>query len=363
MLVYLATRALLVVVAVAVAAVEHHSLSSAIGHWDGVWYARLALHGYPSHIVHGQSVLGFLPVFPALMRLLMQVGISSPVLAGALISGLGGLIATVLVQRLASGWWGEGSGRRAAIVFCVFPGSVVFSMAYSEGLMIPLAAGCLLALERRRWLLAGVLAALATATAADAAVLILVCAVSAAVALSRPGLDHRRAHSSLAAPLLAATGIGAVAVFLWRWTGTPFATIDAQHSGWQERLDPLALVHQGQLLASQLEHFTGAHPTLDLSPLAAMVGTFVLVYGVVLLLRAPRLVSPEAIVWTVAIGALAVLSEHVGPNARMLITAFPAVLAYGHRFRGRAYGWLLGVSGTLLVVMSALTFTGHSLTP
>jgi hypothetical protein len=362
-LVYLGTRIVLLAIAVAVAAIEHHSLGSAIGHWDGVWYSRLALHGYPSHIVHGQSVLGFLPLFPALMWLLMQAGISSPVAAGALISGLGGLFATVLVQRLASGWWGEESGRRAAIFFCLFPGSVVFSMAYSEGLVIPLAAGCLLALERRRWLLAGVLAALATATAADAVVLVLVCAVSAALALSRPGFDHRRTRSSLAAPLLAACGIGAVALFLWRWTGTPFATVDAQHSGWQERLDPLALVHQGQLFASQLERFTGAHPTLDLSPLAAMLGAFVLVYGLVLLLRAPRLVSLEAIVWTVAIGGLAVLSEHVGPNARMLITAFPVVLVYGHRFRGRAYVALLGVSGTLLVAMSALTFTGHSLTP
>ncbi len=363
MLVYLATRGLLLVVAVLVAAVEHHSLTSTIGHWDGVWYSRLALRGYPKHLVHGQSVLGFLPLFPALMWLLMQLGISSPAVAGTLISGLGGLVATVLVQRLASGWWGERSGRRAAIVFCLFPGSVVFSMAYSEGLLIPLAAGCLLALERRRWLLAGVLAALATATAADAAVLILTCAVAAGVALGRRGLRDRQAHASPLAPILSLAGIGGVALFLWRWTGTPFATVDAQHSGWQERLDPLALVHQGQLFASQLEHFNGAHPTLDLSPLAAMLGAVVLVYGVVLLLRAPRLVSLEALVWTLAIGALAVLSEHVGPNARMLITAFPAVLAYGHRFRGRAYVWLLGVSGTLLVAMSALTFTGHSLTP
>ncbi len=96
MLVYLATRGLLLVVAVLVAAVEHHSLTSTIGHWDGVWYSRLALHGYPKHVVHGQSVLGFLPLFPALMWLLMQAGISSPAVAGTLISGLGGLVATVL---------------------------------------------------------------------------------------------------------------------------------------------------------------------------------------------------------------------------------------------------------------------------
>jgi hypothetical protein len=236
-------------------------------------------------------------------------------------------------------------------------------MVYSEGLLIPLAAGCILALERRRWLLAGVLAGIATATAADAVVLVVVCALSAAVALHRRGLRDRQARQSLLAPLLSVTGIAVFALFLWQRTGTPLASLEAQRSGWHERLDPLALVHQGELFASQVGALNLSHPTLDLSPLAAIFGALVLVGGIALLARRPRLVSLEATTWTVAIGALAVFSEHVGSNARMLITAFPAVLVFAHRARGRAYGWLLGASGVLLVMMTALTFTGHSLTP
>lgn len=361
--VYVATRALLVGVAAADAALEHHSLGSAIGHWDGAWYARLALHGYPAHSVHGPSTLGFLPLFPALIWILMQLGIQSPVLAGALISGVGGLVATILVQRLAAGWWGEAAGRRAAILFCLFPGSVVFSMAYSEGLLIPLAAGCILALERRRWLLAGALAGLATATGADALALTVACAISAAVMVYRHGPRDREALRSLLAPLLSLVGIAAFAIFLWQWTGTPLASLRAQRTGWHERLDPLALVHQGQLFATQLAHLQSSHLTLDLSPLAALVGAVVLVLGLVLLLRRPRLVSFQAVTWAALVGALAVFSEHVGPNARVLITAFPVVVVFAYRTRGRAYGWLLGFNATLLVLMSALTFTGHSLTP
>lgn len=362
-LVYLATRVLLLAVAIADAAVEHQSLSSAVGHWDGVWYSRLALHGYPTHPVHHPSTLGFFPLYPALMWAVAHVGVGSLVFAGALISGIGGLVATVLVQRLATGWWGSESGRRAAILFCLFPGSVVFSMVYSEGLLIPLAAGCILALERRRWLLAGILAAIATATSANALALILVCSVSAVAVLRRLGLSDPKARRSLIAPLLSLTGIAAFGAFLWSWTGTPVATLEAQRSGWHERLDLLALVHQGELFANQVGALNFSHPTLDLSPLAALLGAVVLLVGVVLLLQRPRVVSLEAIVWTVAIGALAVFSEHVGPNARMLVTAFPAVVVFAHRTRGRAYGWLLGTCGVLLVVMSALTFTGHSLTP
>lgn len=361
--VYVAIRALLVGVAFADAALAHQSVSSAIGHWDGVWYSRLALHGYPSHTVRGPSTLGFFPLFPALIWVLLQLGIHSPVLAGALISGVGGLIATVLVQRLATGWWGAQSGRRAAILFCLFPGSVVFSMAYSEGLLIPLAAGCILALERRRWVLAGALAGLATATGANALWLIPVCALSAGLMIRRRGLRDRESRTSLVAPLLSLAGIVGFGAFLWQWTGTPLATLDAQRSGWHERLDLLALVHQGQLFATQLSHFNLSHPTLDLSPAAALLGTIVLIAGLVLLLRRPRLVSPEAIAWAVAVGAVAVFSEHIGPNARMLVTAFPVILVFACRFRGRAYGWLLGANLVLLLAMSALTFTGHSLTP
>jgi hypothetical protein len=74
-------------------------------------------------------------------------------------------------------------------------------------------------------------------------------------------------------------------------------------------------------------------------------------------------VSFQAIVWAALVVALAVLSEHVGPNARVLVTAFPVVVVFAYRLRGKPYGWLLGVNAILLVLMSALTFTGHSLTP
>jgi MFS family permease len=316
----------------------------------------VALGGYPAHVPHHQSTLGFFPLFPLAMWGVMHgLGVSA-VFAGTLISGVGGLVATVLVQRLTTGWWGERSGRRATLLFCLFPGSVVFSMAYSEGLLIPLAAGCILALQRRRWLQAGALAGIATATGADAAALIVVCAIAA--------VQHfRNDRRALMAPLMATSGIAAFAIFLWQWTGTPFATLEAQRYGWHERLDPIAMVHQGTLFASQLAKLNLAHPTLDLNPLAALLGAGVLLAGVVLLCRRPRMVSPEALTWTVAIGALALFSEHVGPNARMLITAFPALLVFAHRSRGRSFTWLIGVNGVLLVLMSALTFTGHSLTP
>ncbi len=101
--------------------------------------------------------------------------------------------------------------------------------------MIPLAIGCILALQHRRWLEAGILAGFATTMEPDAFVLIVVCAVSALLELRRCGWRDRVAWRSLLAPVLSATGVVAVGAFLWAWAGTPLASYHAQHYGWRRR--------------------------------------------------------------------------------------------------------------------------------
>lgn len=59
---------------------------------------------------------------------------------------------------------GPATADRGVALVCFFPGAVVFSMLYSEGLLLALTAGCLLGLLRRRWVTAGALAALAGLT-------------------------------------------------------------------------------------------------------------------------------------------------------------------------------------------------------
>jgi Gpi18-like mannosyltransferase len=260
-LVYLLSRLLLIAVAICAGALTHYSLAAEVGRWDGTWYAQIASSGYPMHVAHHPTTLGFFPLYPIVIWLAVHLPgpPDSVILAGVLVSGVGGLVATILVQRLATDWWGEKSGRRAALLFCFFPGSIVFSMVYAEGLLIPLAAGCLLALERRRWILAGVLAGLATAVQPDAIALVVVCAVCALVELHRRGRRDREALRSLFAPALSIAGICSFAIFLWVWTGTPFATVETQHYGWGEKVDPLALAHQGRFLAHELKHAHLAH--------------------------------------------------------------------------------------------------------
>jgi len=275
-----------------------------------------------------------------------------------IVAGIGGLIATVLVQRLATGWWGEHTGRKAVVIFCLFPGSVVFSMVYAEGLLLPLAAGCILALQERRWVLAGALAAVATATEPEAIVLVVVCAVSAVLELRRRG-----SRRSLIAPALSVVGVVAFAGFLWIWTGSPFASFIAQRDGWSEKTDVLAVVHLAQITADQISFHHFNHPTIDLNLVVGLVGAVVLIVLLVLVVRNRREMSVEAIVWTLGISWLAMTSEYTPPNPRLLITAFPAVIVVARYVHGKWWKALLCVNGVMLVGLSALTFVGTTLRP
>ncbi|MBV8734314.1 MAG: hypothetical protein JO120_05995 [Solirubrobacterales bacterium] len=370
---YLSTRVALVVMALIESSVRHHPFTHELSNWDGLWYRELANKGYPHYPSHSQTTLGFLPGYPLLMwplgQLMLALGTASgsaPTamsVAGLIIAGIGGLVATVLIQELTTGWWGESAGRRAVILFCLFPGSVVFSMVYSEGVAIPLAAGCILALERKRWVLAGILAGCATAVEPDAFVLIAVCGVSALVELWRRGLWDRTAWRSLLAPLLSVSGLVAVASFLWAWTGTPFASFQAQRYGWKEKTDPFALVHLTQNLAGQISFSHFDHPPIDMNLVVGFFGAILLAVLLVLLARSWRTVSIEALVWTAGISFLAVTSEYVPPNPRLLYTAFPAVLVLARYVKGRAFWVLCTANGALLLGLSWWTFVGYGLRP
>lgn len=356
---YLSSRVVYFAIAVLVGLVQHWSLKSELSNWDGVWYRRLAGLGYPDHVLHVQSTLGFFPLYPILIWLVQHIFICSIFLAGIIISGLGGAVATVLVQRLSEGWWGKEASRRAVLFFCFFPGSVVFSMVYSEGVLLPLVMGSILALERRRWVLAGVLAAFATAVGPTALPIVVVCAVAAVQEARR---RRWRPTKAMIAPLLAPLGIVAFAVFLWAWTGTPLASYNAQHTQWNERTNPLALVTLVMRLVKET-HVAGGDVHLNLNYISGLLGVAFLFFALYLLYKTRPRISTPAIVWTLGVAFLAVTSENVPPNPRLLITAFPAVLVLAYRFRGAAFRRLMRISVFFLVVMTAASFVSTALRP
>lgn len=356
---------LLAIVAAQVFSFVHHgtnTLSHELANWDGRWYINVDVRGYPRFQAPGQSTLGFLPLFPIVNWIVSHLLDSSYLVAGVIVSGVGGLVSTVLVQRLATQWWGPQTARKAVLLFCLFPGSVVFSMNYSEGLLIPLVAGCMLALSHKRWALAGVLAAFGTAVGADALCLIPMCAAASFVEIRRHGWRDPAARDSLIAPVLAPVGAALFAAFLWAWAGSPMASYIAQRTGWHEQTSPFAIPHQVDLLAHEIGfHFAVWH--VNLNVVVGLLGTVFLVFALRYLWRERTALPLEVLVFTGCMTFLMVTSWSVPPNPRMLITAFPLVIVFAKYLHGQAWRRCLWITGCAFVVMSVLTFTGSLLRP
>ncbi len=359
--VYAATRLLLLLVTVVLALAGHQPFTKEPFRFDARWYLLLAEHGYPAVPLHAKSTLGFFPLYPLVLRAAGWMFMLPVPLAALVTSLAGGLIAAVLVQRLATAWWGEQTARRATLLFCLFPGAVVFSMAYSECLTIPLALACLLALRSRRWIVAGLAAGLATAVEPVAVVLVVICLVAAVRELRAAGWRDRQALRSLAAPLLSPLGIAALAVFLWAWTGTPFAVYLAQHYGWHQQNQPLALagLPVARRILSDHAHLLTHFLTWNI--LDGVVGAVFLACSIRQLVRYRHELTTGALLLPAGIAAVTIWSILTPPNARMLLIAFPAVMIWGRRLSGRTFVAFAAIEAVLLIFTSALTFSGHML--
>jgi hypothetical protein len=383
--VYLASRLLYLAVAVADLFIRGGSLPRELRNWDGKWYVLLAEHGYPHTLptvygAHGWSTLGFEPLYSILMwagGVVLPRGVEA---SGLLISLLGGAIATVEISLLARRWWGESASRRGVVFFCFFPGTIVFSMVYTEGLTLALVAGALLCLEDRRWILAGLLAGAATAVEPVAFAIIPACAAASLAEVWRQGRLNRAALRSLWAPLLSPWGAIATGGFLWYWTGTPLATFDTQRIAWGEHSSPLALYTQTRKFVDEFVHWQGIGH-IDLNLPTGVIGAAFLAWALWQLWRlrdglrpleasagAPvgltgAGVSLGALVWTAFVALLTVTSDQTPPNPRLLICAFPVLLAVAAPRTGARRRRLLTVSILLLIGMSIGTFVGGGLRP
>jgi hypothetical protein len=343
----------------------HHwngSLTAAISNWDGIWYLATAAHGYPSHIdpLH-YSTVGFFPLYPILMWALGQALSLGYVWSGLIVSLAFGAVATILIGRLAERWFGPAAGRRTIAFVCLFPGTIVFSMDYTEGLLLTCVAGAMLAVEHRRWLLAGLLAGVATAVGPVAVAILPASVAVCAHELRRGGWRDGNARRSMLMPLLAPLGIVAFGAYLWARVGSPFASFTVQRDAWQNHSGPLALYFRAHGLFEEI--FGSGHGPINPNAVLGLLGAVFLAWGLVHLWRARDSVPVVASVWTVGVAVLTVTSDQVPPNPRMLLCAFPLLIVLAARIEGRAWRRMICVTAAALIVLSPLTFIARVLRP
>jgi hypothetical protein len=316
--------------------------------WDGRWYEKIALHGYPVTVPeanfyagtgrNAQTAVAFFPLYPLMVRGLDRVLPGGADVAGVVLSLIIGALATVLVWILAEKVADRRVADRAAILFAFSPGAFVLSWVYAEGLLILLAAACLLALLERRWLLAGVLAALASASRPNATAVMFACAWGAGWAVLKD-----RDWRALVAPLLAPVGMVAFFAFLWWHTGEPRIWFRVQSQGWGERID-----FGKSNLGVFADVFTRPlHNPNRIVLLLSMVSAVVLM---VILVRAklPGVLNVYAIS-----GLCLVLASHINARPRFIFVAFPLVIALAKMIRKQpAFMVLVGVFAASMVMLT-----------
>ncbi len=317
----------------------------ALGSWDASWYLLIAQHGYfppPSQfpIAHG-SATAFFPVWPLLVRGLSDLTGLTPVVVGVAMAFVCGAAATVALWYLVRHLCDGAVADRAVALWVFFPGAVVLSMVYSEALAILLCAVCLLALLKGQWLLAGVAAGVATGVHPEAIVLVLCCLWAAGVAVHRD-----RDWWALTAPVLSVAGVVGYFLYLRSTTGDLFEWYHVERNQW----GGTGFYHDTIYVLRE----SVTHPH-DLEAVIPALGLLFAVLGLVLMIRW----RPPVIIWIYTLGILlsAFDSNMVGARPRVLLTAFPLIVAVARWVRPAAFGTVAAVSGFLLATMTFLLFS------
>ena len=316
--------------------------------WDGAWYYRIIRSGYPTSIPDDvtynmpEARAAFFPVYPLVVNAADFVLPGGDVFAGVFVNFVLGAAAVWLVGLIARNLFGERVGYRSMLLVAFFPGSVALSLTYSEATLIVLAAACLLMLLHERWLLAGLLAAVGTATRPNGLALVAACAVAAFLAIK-----HHHQWRALLAPALAPIGFIAFQVYLYARTDE-WAWFRVQTEAWDEgtSFGFTAVKNTFEAFIRPL-----ASPTDIITAISVLV-TIVLIVAMV-----KRRLPWPLVAFVVVVLALMVLPSTVTARPRFLFTAFPLLIslaAWWPEDREEEWGLLIALSTAGLVCLTGL---------
>jgi hypothetical protein len=231
-----------------------------VGPWqrdDGLWYQWIATGGYGAH----PAQVAFFPLYPGIVHVVGVVFGGSFGAAALLVSTSALIAGLVLLHNLVAGDLGAAAARRTVLYAACAPFAFFYLAPFTESLFLLLSVGAILAARRRRFLLAGGIAALAAACRLQGVVLILPLAWEAIV-----DARERRPRWVHLAALLPVVALGAVLLFLSA-QGSPGGYLGAERAYWGNHVAAPWTVLSESLHAIG----TGHHPAEAANLVAAVV--------------------------------------------------------------------------------------------
>lgn len=337
---FVATRLLTYVVAAVVHAREGGgSLLGRLTMWDAVWYDRIAASGYVElpvggSVLHPQHTYAFFPVVPLLARGVHTVTGLSVEASGIVVSLAGGLAGTVALWRLVQRRFGDRVASSAVLLLMVAPFAFVFSIFYTEGPALLAVALCFLALERRRWLWAGVAALAAGLIRPNGFLLVVPCALAAVTAIR-----HDRDWKALVAPLLAPLGFVAWVLWVGHQVGELGGYFTLQRVGLGARVDGGA---ESARAVVELVTFQWDGAGRVLNSVCLILGAL----GLIIAVR--RRLDRTWIAYAAAVWAVAAVNHNQASAGRYLLLAFPIFVAFALAIPRRVLPVVAGVSAVAM---------------
>jgi hypothetical protein len=196
--------------------------------WDTIHFLRIAEHGYTT--VH-QEDTAFFPLFPMLVRGVGEVTGPNLLIAGLVVSNVACFFALAVLHRLAAHELDSAAADRAVYYLVAFPTAYFLAASYSHSLLLLCVLGCLYAMRRGHWWLAGAVGALASATRSTGLLLM----IPFAYEYLRQHRWYRVRPDALA---IALVPVGTVAYcwFTW-WRFGDFLAFSTAQEYWRRTLD------------------------------------------------------------------------------------------------------------------------------
>ncbi|WP_203749882.1 hypothetical protein [Cellulomonas chitinilytica] len=332
--------------------------------YDAGWYRHIVESGY-SYTPGQQSSIAFFPVYPMGVRALRAV-VDDTQTAGTLLALLAGAGAVLLFAR----WAWTRLPRRSAVaavgVLLLYPYAMfLYGAMYADSLFLLCAIGSFVLLERRWYLAAGLVGALATAgrPVGVAVVVGLVVRTIELIAQDRAAGDGpvgprdlvqavrgvRPRHLGVLASVL---GIAGWCVYLWLAFGNPVAFVAVESApGWDQGAGPrtwLKIAYAGTLVK-------GPRDIAILLTIQAVV----CLCAVLLLRRVWQRFGWGYLAYAAVVLAIPILGtkDFMG-TGRYALVAFPALAAAGDFLATRRRRWVLVAvlcaSAALLLVLTWL---------
>jgi hypothetical protein len=218
---WLASRGLILAVALLLAVVQHRTLSNMVTNWDVQHFARLAAGGYFAE--PDGTLMAFFPGWPLILSLFGQLGVPVTI-SGVILSTACSAVAAVALYRLG--------GRWAAVGWLFAPTAVFTMVPYTESLFCAVAFWAWERARSDRWLVAVTLTAVACTVRVSGLFLIGALLVMILTSDNPTGVKLRR----VALMLIPASVIMVFASYLFALTGSWTAWYHAQTTGWVREL-------------------------------------------------------------------------------------------------------------------------------